>query len=209
MIVGKSLDSLTADWGKTWRYLTSDSQLRWVGPEKGVIHLALGAVVNALWDLWAKTLGKPVWKVIADMTPEEVVRCIDFRYITDALTEEEAIQLLKDVQPGKEERIQEALQNRAVPAYTTSAGWLGYGEDKMKRLLQESVDQGFRHFKLKVGTDLEGDRKRLSIARGILGFDRGNILMVDANQVSLTPLSLRQCTDVNSRSGPSLRRSRI
>ncbi len=186
LLSGKSLESLTANWGKTWRYLNSDSQLRWVGPEKGVIHMALGAVVNALWDLWAKTLGKPVWKVVADMTPEEVVSCIDFRYIQDALTEEEAVQILRDALPGKEQRIQEALQNEAVPAYTTSAGWLGYGEDKMKRLLQESVDVGFRYFKLKVGSDLELDRKRLSIAREVLGYDKGNVLMVDANQVSLT-----------------------
>lgn len=120
------------------------------------------------------------------MTPEEVVRCIDFRYITDALTEEDAIQLLREAQLGKEERLQEALQNRAVPAYTTSAGWLGYNEQKMEQLLTESVEQGFRYFKLKVGTDLEHDRKRLTIARKILGFDNGNVLMVDANQVSLS-----------------------
>lgn len=183
LIIGTDLETLTADWGKTWRYLTSDSQLRWVGPEKGVIHLALGAVVNALWDLWAKTLGKPVWKVIADMTPEEVVRCIDFRYITDALTPDEAIELLRKNQHGKSERINEALSNRVVPAYTTSAGWLGYSEEKMKRLLQQSVDGGFRYFKLKVGTNLDEDAKRLSIAREVLGFDRGNTLMVDANQV--------------------------
>lgn len=148
-----------------------------------MIHLALGAVVNALWDLWAKTLGKPVWRIIADFSPEELVRCIDFRYITDALTQEEAIQLLKDVQPGKQQRIEEALNNQAVPAYTTSAGWLGYGEERMTRLLKESVDAGFKHFKLKVGTDLAEDRKRLSIARQVLGYDKGNTLMVDANQV--------------------------
>lgn len=142
-------------------------------------------MVNALWDLWAKTLKKPVWKVIADMTPEEVVQCVDFRYITDALTEEEAIQLLREAQLGKEERLQEALQNRAVPAYTTSAGWLGYSEQKMKQILHESVQQGFRYFKLKVGSDLEDDRKRLSIARQIIGFNDGNVLMIDANQVSL------------------------
>ncbi|KIW49813.1 L-galactonate dehydratase [Exophiala xenobiotica] len=183
LVVGKELDSLTSDWGKTWRYLTSDSQLRWIGPEKGVIHLALGAVVNALWDLWAKSLGKPLWMVIADMTPEEVVRCIDFRYIQDALTPEEAVELLTQAQEGKAERLQEALKNRAVPAYTTSAGWLGYSEAKMKRILQQSLDDGFRHFKLKVGTNLEVDRKRLSIAREIIGFDKGNTLMVDANQV--------------------------
>ncbi|KAL6364302.1 hypothetical protein LRP88_02221 [Fusarium phalaenopsidis] len=187
LIEGKDLSELTADWGKTWRYLTSDSQLRWVGPDKGVIHLALGALVNAIWDLWAKRLGKPVWRVIADMTPEEVVRCIDFRYISDALTPDDALEILRAAQHGKEQRIQEALKNQAVPAYTTSAGWLGYSEDKMKRLLQESVQQGFKYFKLKVGTDLEEDHRRLKIAREVLGYDMGNVLMVDANQVWSIP----------------------
>ncbi len=143
--------------------------------------------VNAVWDLWAKTLGKPVWQIVAEMTPEEFVRCIDFRYITDALTPEEAIALLKESEKGKAERFQEALQSRAVPAYTTSAGWLGYGEDKMKALLNETLSQGYRHFKLKVGGSVEEDRRRLSIARDVIGFDRGNILMVDANQVWSVP----------------------
>ncbi|KAI3575738.1 enolase C-terminal domain-like protein [Fusarium oxysporum f. sp. albedinis] len=183
LIQGKNLSELTKNWGKTWRYLTSDSQLRWVGPEKGVIHLALGALVNAIWDLWAKTLGKPVWRVVADMTPEEVIQCIDFRYISDVLSPNDALEILRSAQRGKSERIQEALNNRAVPAYTTSAGWLGYGEDKMKKLLEESVQQGFKYFKLKVGTDLEEDRQRLRVARDVLGYDKGNVLMVDANQV--------------------------
>lgn len=184
-MIDKELDDLAADWGKTWRYLVSDSQLRWIGPEKGVIHLALGAVVNALWDLWAKTLGKPVWRIVAEMTPEEFVRCIDFRYITDALTPEEAIALLKEVEPGKQERIKEAEQSKAVPAYTTSAGWLGYSEEKLKALLEESVKLGYKHFKLKVGGGVESDRRRLKIAREAIGYDKGNILMVDANQVGL------------------------
>ncbi|KAL1975799.1 hypothetical protein VTN31DRAFT_4191 [Thermomyces dupontii] len=187
LVVGKDLDEITADWGKTWRYLVSDSQLRWIGPEKGVIHLALGAVVNALWDLWAKVLRKPVWRIIADMTPEEVVRCIDFRYITDALTPEEAIALLKEVEPTKAERIKDAEQNRAVPAYTTSAGWLGYSEEKLRALLNESVKAGFKHFKLKVGGNLEDDKRRLAIAREVIGYDKGNVLMVDANQVWSVP----------------------
>lgn len=162
----------------------SDSQLRWIGPEKGVIHLALGAVVNALWDLWAKTLDKPVWRIVADMTPEEFVRCIDFRYITDAITPEEAIALLKAEEPGKAKRIADAEKDRAVPAYTTSAGWLGYGKEKMKGLLQETLSKGYRHFKLKVGSNLEADKERLTIAREVIGYDKGNVLMVDANQVS-------------------------
>jgi L-galactonate dehydratase len=178
-----TLDSLVRDWGKTWRYLVNDSQLRWIGPEKGVTHLALAAVVNALWDLWAKTLGKPVWRIVADMTPEEFVRCIDFRYITDAITPEEAVALLKVEEGGKAERIKDAEQSRAVPAYTTSAGWLGYGDDKMKGLLEETLGKGYRHFKIKVGTSVDADRRRLKIARDVIGYDKGNILMIDANQV--------------------------
>jgi hypothetical protein len=149
-----------------------------------VIHLALGSVVNAIWDLWAKTLNKPVWQVVAEMTPEEFVRCIDFRYITDAITPEEAIEMLKNEEGGKAKRIQDALNSKAVPAYTTSAGWLGYGEDKMKGLLQETLAKGYKHFKLKVGTSIEADVRRLTIAREVIGYDKGNILMVDANQVS-------------------------
>jgi L-galactonate dehydratase len=184
-IKGRTLSSLVENCGQTWRYLVSDSQLRWIGPEKGVIHLALGAVVNAIWDLWAKTLNKPVWRIVADMSPEEFVRCIDFRYITDAITPEEAIEMLKSEEGGKAKRLQDALESKAVPAYTTSAGWLGYGEDKMKSLLEETLSKGYRHFKLKVGTSVETDRRRLTIARSVIGYDKGNILMVDANQVRL------------------------
>lgn len=181
------MSSLVADWGKTWRYLVSDSQLRWIGPEKGVIHLALGAVVNAVWDLWAKVLGKPVWRIVADMTPEEYVRCIDFRYITDAVTPEEALEMLRSTEAGKAQRIEEALADKAVPAYTTSAGWLGYDEDKMKRLLHETLGNGYKYFKLKVGGGIEEDRRRLGIAREVIGFDKGNVLMVDANQIWSVP----------------------
>ncbi|MCJ1312941.1 L-galactonate dehydratase [Agyrium rufum] len=186
-IKGRTLESLVENWGKTWRYLVSDSQLRWIGPEKGVIHLALGAVVNAIWDLWAKTLDKPVWRIVTEMTPEEFVRCIDFRYITDAITPEEAIALLKEAEVGKAERIKHAEESRAVPAYTTSAGWLGYGEDKMQSLLQETLSKGYRHFKLKVGSDVQMDKRRLTIAREVIGYDKGNILMIDANQVWSVP----------------------
>ncbi|KAK2599238.1 hypothetical protein N8I77_011008 [Diaporthe amygdali] len=186
-IKGKKLSDLVANWGKTWRHLVNDSQLRWIGPEKGVIHLALGAVVNAIWDLWAKVLGKPVWRIVAEMSPEEFVQCIDFRYITDAITPEEAVALLKESEKGKADRIKEAENSRAVPAYTTSAGWLGYGEDKMKGLLKETLAKGYKHFKLKVGGSVEQDRHRLSIAREIIGYDKGNVLMVDANQVWSVP----------------------
>ncbi|KAF2125020.1 mandelate racemase/muconate lactonizing protein-like protein [Dothidotthia symphoricarpi CBS 119687] len=186
-IKGRTLESLVENWGKTWRHLVNDSQLRWIGPEKGVIHLALGAVVNAIWDLWAKTLGKPVWRIVADMSPQQIVDLIDFRYITDALTPEEALQILQKAEQGKKERLQEALESKAVPAYTTSAGWLGYGEDKMKGLLQETLSKGYRHFKLKVGSDLKQDKHRLTIAREVIGYDKGNVLMVDANQVWSVP----------------------
>lgn len=152
-----------------------------------MIHLALGAVVNAIWDLWAKSLGKPVWRIVADMTPEEFVKCIDFRYITDAITPEDAIKMLKAEEAGKAQRIKDAEESKAVPAYTTSAGWLGYGEEKMKGLLEDTLSKGYKHFKLKVGSSVETDRRRLTIARSVIGYDRGNILMVDANQVCHFP----------------------
>lgn len=156
-----------------------------------MIHLALGAIVNALWDLWAKVLGKPVWRIVAEMTPEEFVRCIDFRYMTDAITPEEAVEILRKEEEGKQERIKQAENNRAVPAYTTSAGWLGYGEERMKRLLEDTLAAGYKHFKLKVGGSVEDDKKRLAIARSVIGYDKGNILMVDANQVCLRTITRR------------------
>lgn len=186
-VLNKNLEDLVDDWGKTWRYLVSDSHLRWIGPEKGVVHMALGALVNAIWDLWAKVLGKPVWRIVAEMTPEEFVKCVDFRYLTDAITPEEAIEMLRKEEGGKAERIKEAEANKVVPAYTTSAGWLGYGEDKMKALLQETLESGYKYFKLKVGTSLEEDRQRLAIAREVIGYDKGNVLMVDANQIWSVP----------------------
>jgi L-galactonate dehydratase len=124
-----------------------------------------------------------VWRVVSEMSPEEFVRCIDFRYITDAITPEEAVKILREQGAGKSERIKDAEENRAVPAYTTSAGWLGYGEEKMRELLKQTLAQGYRHFKMKVGGSVEADRARLAIARDVIGYDRGNILMVDANQV--------------------------
>ncbi|SLM33690.1 l-galactonate dehydratase [Lasallia pustulata] len=197
-VKGKTLESLVADWGKSWRYLVSDSQLRWIGPEKGVIHLALGAVVNAIWDLWAKTLGKPVWRIVAEMTPEDFVRCIDFRYITDAITPEEAIEMLRNQEGSKAKRIEDAEMSRAVPAYTTSAGWLGYGEDRMKALLKETLNEGYKHFKLKVGTSMEEDKRRLTIARNVIGYDKGNVLMVDANQVWSVPEAIEHMKQLAS-----------
>jgi L-galactonate dehydratase len=184
-LVGKTLAELTADMGATWRGLVSDSQLRWIGPEKGVTHLGLSACVNALWDLWARFLGKPVWQVVADMTPEEVVRCVDFRYITDAITPAEATGMLRELEATKEERLEEARRNRAVPAYSTQAGWLGYSDKKMTELMENMLQDGMTKFKLKVGGDIEDDRRRLGLARKVIGDQ--NMLMIDANQVWNVP----------------------
>lgn len=180
LVVGLDLQWVAEDMGRFWRHITSDSQLRWIGPDKGAIHLATGAVVNAMWDLWAKSEGKPVWQLVADMSPEALVRCIDFRYITDCITPEEALALLRDAAGGKAGRIA-TLQAEGYPCYTTSAGWLGYSDEKLRRLAQEAVDAGFNHIKLKVGRELQDDIRRLTVARGVLGPDRH--LMIDANQV--------------------------
>lgn len=180
-IVGRDLDAITADMGTFWRDLTSgDSQLRWLGPEKGVMHLAAAAIVNAVWDLWAKREGKPVWKLLADMSPEQLVRCLDFRFVTDALTPQEAIALLKRKEAGKGER-EAHMRAEGYPGYTTSAGWLGYSEDKMRRLAREALAEGWTHFKQKVGGNLEEDRQRARVLRDEIGWDRE--LMMDANQM--------------------------
>lgn len=176
---------MTKDIGGTWRWLVGDSQLRWIGPEKGVIHLALGAAVNALWDLWAKSENKPVWKLVTDFTPEEFVRAIDFRYITDALTPEEAIEMLRNAEEGKQQRLQDALNDRAVPAYTTAAGWLGYSDEKMTGLLKDTMSKGYKHFKLKVGRDMQDDKRRLALARQVVGEEA--VLMIDSNQIWSVP----------------------
>jgi L-fuconate dehydratase len=179
-VVGLSLGEIAADMGAFWRRVVGDSQLRWVGPEKGVIHLATAAVVNAVWDLWAKAEGKPVWKLLADMSPEEIVRCVDFRYITDALTPDEALEILRRLAPTRAGRERE-LQANGYPAYTTSAGWLGYSDEKIRRLCREGMADGWSHFKIKVGRDLADDVRRASLIRDEIGPDRK--LMVDANQV--------------------------
>ncbi|MEG3123631.1 L-fuconate dehydratase [Sphingomonas sp. GB1N7] len=179
-VIGLDLDWVAEDAGRFWRHVTSDSQLRWIGPDKGAIHLATGAVVNAVWDLWAKSVGKPVWQLVADMTPEELVRTIDFRYITDCITPDEALALLTARAEGKAERIA-TLKAEGFPCYTTSAGWLGYSDEKLYRLAREAVDAGFDHIKLKVGRDLDDDIRRLRIAREAIGPDAK--LMIDANQI--------------------------
>ncbi|MBI1767386.1 MAG: L-fuconate dehydratase [Bacteroidetes bacterium] len=179
LIKGKSLDSFTSNMGAFWKMITSDSQLRWLGPEKGVIHLATGAVVNAVWDLYAKVEKKPLWQLLADMTPEQLVSCIDFTYITDAITPEEAIALLAKNQSTKKERI-EKLKLNGYPAYTTSAGWLGYPDEKIRRLCREAKAEGWKHIKMKVGSNLQDDIRRATIIREEIGNDL--FLMMDANQ---------------------------
>lgn len=180
LVVGLDMSWVTQDMGRFWRHVTSDSQLRWIGPEKGAMHLATGAVVNAVWDLWAKIESKPVWRLVAEMSPEEIVRCVDFRYITDCITPAEALQLLRSREEGRAERIAN-LEREGYPCYTTSAGWLGYDDDKLRRLCREAVDAGFNHLKMKVGRDKQDDIRRLTIAREIVGPDVN--LMIDANQV--------------------------
>ncbi|MGV2113526.1 L-fuconate dehydratase [Agrobacterium salinitolerans] len=180
LVVGTDLATVTENPGKYWRHLTSDSQLRWIGPDKGAMHLATGAVVNAVWDLLAKKAGKPVWQLVADMSPEEIADIVDYRYLTDVLTRDEALAILKKAESGKKERI-ETLKNEGYACYTTSAGWLGYDDAKLRRLCQEAIDAGFNHVKMKVGRDLEDDIRRLTIAREVIGPDR--YLMIDANQV--------------------------
>ncbi|PZU21172.1 MAG: fuconate dehydratase [Shinella sp.] len=180
LVVGVDLAEVKAAPGAFWRKLTGDSQLRWIGPDKGAMHLATGAVVNAFWDAMAKEAGLPVWKFVASMTPEQIADIVDYRYLTDALTRDEALAILKKAEAGKAERIA-TLEREGYPCYTTSAGWLGYSDEKLRRLAQEAVDQGFNHIKMKVGRDLDDDIRRLTIAREVIGPDR--YLMVDANQV--------------------------
>jgi L-fuconate dehydratase len=180
LVTGLALADIAADMGGFWRRVTSDSQLRWIGPEKGAIHLATAAIVNAAWDLWAKSVGKPVWQLVADLRPEEIVRLVDFRYITDCITPQEALALLRARAPGQGERRAELLAH-GYPCYTTSAGWLGYDDAKLRRLARAAVDAGFSHLKLKVGRDLDDDVRRLRIAREAIGPERQ--LMIDANQM--------------------------
>ena len=179
-VVGRTLDGIIGDMSGFWRSLVSDSQLRWIGPEKGAIHLATAAVVNAVWDLWAKIEGKPLWKLLVDLTPEEIVGCVDFRYITDALAPEEALELLRDARRGSAAREAEIVA-AGYPAYTTSAGWLGYDDGKVESLVREAVASGFTHVKMKVGSDLASDDRRAALIRRELGPE--GVLMMDANQV--------------------------
>jgi L-fuconate dehydratase len=179
LVVGSTLEAIRADMRAFWRTLVADSRLRWLGPEKGVIHLAAAAVVNAVWDLWAKQEQKPLWKLLVDMSPEELVACVDFSYISDVLGPEEALERLRAQQAGRDAREEELLRE-GYPAYTTSAGWLGYEDAKVEALVKAAVDKGFTHVKMKVGRDLDDDVRRAALIRGALGPERK--LMMDANQ---------------------------
>jgi L-fuconate dehydratase len=187
-LVGADVEELLGDMGAVWRGLVHDSPMRWLGPEKGVVHMAIGAVVTALWDLKAKRAGRPLWKLLADMTPEELVDLVDFRYLTDALTREEALRILRTAEPGRAGR-EEALRREGYPAYTTTPGWLGYDDAKLARLCREAVADGFTQIKLKVGADLEEDLRRLALARAVVGPDVR--IAVDANQRWDVPEAIR------------------
>src|SRR3954470_22382411 len=187
LIVGQALEPILADTRALSHRLTGDSQLRWLGPEKGAIHMAAAAILNAVWDLWAKREGKPVWKLLADMSPEQVVGLVDFHYLADALTPEEALALLEDRADGRAER-ERTLRERGLPAYTTTPGWLGYSDAKLRRLVGEALDEGFEFVKLKVGADLDDYVRRCTIAREALG--PGARLGVDANQAWDVPTAI-------------------
>jgi L-fuconate dehydratase len=179
-VLGQTLESLVNDFAGFWLRITSDSQVRWLGPEKGAIHLAAGALVNSVWDLYARSEGKPVWKLLVDMSPEQLVACIPFRHITDALTPQEAIAILKRNESTKSDREKE-MHAVGYPAYTTSAGWLGYSDEKVRELVRVGLAEGWAHFKMKVGRDLNDDVRRAAIIREEIGPSRK--LMMDANQI--------------------------
>ena len=179
LVVGRSLADITSDFASFWRALAGESQLRWLGPEKGVIHLAFAAIVNAVWDLYAKAEGKPLWKLLSDMTPRQIVSCIDFRYITDALRPEEALEILERQRPTTAER-EAFLLAHGYPAYTTSVGWFGYSDEEIRSLCREALADGWTHFKVKVGGAPDDDARRVGLVRREIG--PANKLMIDANQ---------------------------
>jgi L-fuconate dehydratase len=179
LVVGRRLDAITNDFAGFWHSLAGDSQLRWLGPEKGVVHLALAAIVNAVWDLYAKSERKPVWKLLSDMTPTQLVSCIDFHHITDAITPEEAAGILERNAKTKSERETE-LMRRGYPAYTTSVGWMGYSDDAIRGLCEQALSEGWTQFKVKVGAGPADDQRRVAAVRKAIGPEHK--LMIDANQ---------------------------
>lgn len=218
-LIGKDVEALFSNMGKTWEFLVGDPQLRWIGPEKGVIHIATGAVDNALWDMYARSRNKPLWKLIVDMTPQQLVDSAAWRYISDAITREEALEMLTKLESTKAEREAE-VRAKGYPAYVTSAGWLGYSDDKIARLTKEAVAAGFHTFKMKVGADRESDLRRGKIIRSIIddpqylpegskGRDpnsaalagknagpTGAVFMIDANQVWDVPQAIEWVTSL-------------
>ena len=189
LVEDRTLEAITADMRTFHHSLTQDAQLRWIGPEKGIVHMATGAVVNAIWDLWAKSQGKPLWKLLADMSPEQMVSCIDFMWITDALTPDEALAILRKNAPTRAAREAEMLRD-GFPAYTTSTGWIGYSDEKVRRLCREAVAAGWTHFKMKVGQDLDANLRRAALMKQQIG--PGRTLMMDANQCWDVPEAIRQ-----------------
>jgi L-fuconate dehydratase len=179
LVAGLSVDDVMADLGGFWRRLVHESHLRWLGPEKGVMHMAIGAVINAVWDLWACRQGMPLWQALGRLEPEEIVALIDFRHLSDTLDADQALEILCAAAPGREQR-ERTLLEQGYPAYTTSAGWLGYSDEKVARLVAEALADGFTHLKLKVGLDLDDDRRRVALVRELAGPDV--TLSIDANQ---------------------------
>ncbi len=180
LLIGRDLDDIKANMGRFYEELRSDSQIRWLGPEKGVIHMAVGGIANAVWDLWARSENKPVWRLLSEMPPEQFIDCADLRYVEDVLTKQEALEIVTRTAANRQDRLN-LLQNTGYPAYTTSAGWLGYSDEKLRTLCREAIDAGFRHIKLKVGENLADDIRRCRLARETIGPEVR--LMVDANQV--------------------------
>ena len=179
-VLGYDFAEIQSDILGFYQYLQADSQLRWLGPEKGLMHMAAGGIMNAAWDLWARLEQKPLWRMLSDMTPEQFVACVDFRYLEDVISRGEALALVQANEPSKAERIA-TLKSEGYPAYTTSAGWLGYSDEKVESLVHEAIEEGFRHIKLKVGQSLEDDLRRVGLVRRCAGNDVK--IMVDANQV--------------------------
>ena len=179
-VVGQTLEAITADFAGFWHRICNDSQLRWLGPERGLIHMSVAAIINAIWDLYAKREGKPLWKLLADMSPQQIVDCIDFHHITDVLSRDEALAILQANESTKASRA-EKLHEIGLPAYTSSAGWMGYEDDHRRELCRKYLADGFTWFKMKVGADLEDDIHRATVIREEIG-DQCR-LMMDANQV--------------------------
>ncbi|XP_076817035.1 mitochondrial enolase superfamily member 1-like [Clavelina lepadiformis] len=177
--IGQELDNIFSNFGKFWRQITQEGQLRWLGPEKGVTHMAAAGLFNAIWDIWGKKVKKPVWKLLADMTPQEIVNLVDFSYLSEVLTKDEAIEILMSNKPTQEKR-ERILLKEGFPAYTTSTGWLGYSDEILAQKCEAALKAGWTKFKMKVGSDLKDDKRRAKLIRDHIGYERD--LMMDANQ---------------------------